>query len=96
MNIKERFTVYRHSMKGYPLVVVDNKTGSVITEMQAEDICQEEYGQQFSDKAKYISEVINYMISNIEKYNKMCIDGFQITKRDLMSKINSNKNLPDD
>ena len=87
MNIKERFTVYKYIDGTYPIRVVDNKTKAVITELEAELICQEEYGQQFSNKTNYISKVLDSIIAQIDLYNESCEKGFEITMTDIITKF---------
>lgn len=86
MNIKERFTVYNNVVSG-TTIITDNKYKCVISEIEAHEICMKEYGKSFSEKAGFLSRVIDSILENLELYNSSCPVHFEISYEDVIRKL---------
>lgn len=86
MKIKDRFTVFENTVTE-KTVVLDNKDDRILSLMEADIICQNEYGKHFSAKTEYISKVIDSVISSMKYYNNICEEGFEITVNDIVNKF---------
>jgi hypothetical protein len=86
MEIKDRFTAFENVITG-SILVIDNKEKRTLSIVEAEIICQDEYGEHFSAKSEFISSVIDSLIAGIKHYNTVCEKGFEITISDIVNKF---------
>lgn len=91
MKIKERFRVFTTPGSDDIHAVYDHVQEKYITELEAEKICQEKYGKDFQKRTQLILKTIDLIVAEMEHYNEICEEGFEITTQDIINNLKSKK-----